>query len=659
MPRKKQPERTARTARGWSGRQKAVLLAIGLLFFAAIFLLFAPRVAAWYARRQAAAHLADGAITSARQWLEWAAWFNPADGRTDLLEAGCFRQLNQVNEFLAALEAARQKEAPAAAVGLQMRLGQVQAGRINAGAENEIVAMIEAGLPPRDVASAFVYGFLVRGEAGEARKILDAWAADFPDEPHVSYMRGVCRQWSDELALAQQEFEAALVRQPRHELARRDLAELLEQEDRLVEALRQYIAWAERFPASDSAQAGVARTLRKLGRLDEALEVLHASDRAESSPLLAIERGQVKLEAADYQSARQWFALADIERSDDRDAMLGAAVALAAGEQPEAAAGLIDEVDTATRRERRADELQLRLTLDPGDRSAAEELDRLATPAANEPATADDDDSLAATPAARLYAFHCSACHGDSGDGSGPAARHLFPRPRNLRTGRSRLVSTVNTVPTIEDLEAVIRRGMPGTSMLAFDKLSDREVRLLAEETLRINREGVRQQFVDLLRGEGEEIDDEISEMVELRTTPGDPVAVPSIGPSGPQAIAAGGRAYRDLGCANCHGEDGTGVWNDTLFDEDGLPSPARNLVDEPFKGGHEPAAVYLRIFAGMPGTPHPSCMTVPEEQVVDLVQYCRSLAREPKRASTNYDRSNHAARRTMPGVLPALPGAG
>lgn len=656
MPRKKQPERTARTSRGWTGRQKAVLLATGLLLVAAVVLIFAPRAAAWYARRRAAADLADGAITSARQWLGWAAWFNPADGRADLLEAGCFRQLNQVNEFLAALEAARQKGAPAAAVDLQMRLAQVQAGRINPGAEDEILAMIEAGLPPRDVLSAFVYGFLVRGEGGEAREILDAWAADFPDEPHVSYMRGLCRQWSDELALAQQEFETALARQPRHELARRDLAELLEQEDRLVEALRQFIAWAEWFPASDSAQAGVARILRKLGRLDEALEILQVSPGTEASPELAIERGQVELEAADYQSARQWFVRADIDRSDDRDAMLGAAVALAVGEQSEAAGRLIAEVDAATRRERRADELQLRLTLDPRDRSAAEELDRLAAPASRDTPPAGQDS----TPAARLYALHCSACHGDNGDGRGPAARHLFPRPRNLRTGRSRLVSTVNAVPTIEDLEAVIRRGMPGTSMLAFDKLSEREVRLLAEETLRINREGVRQQFVELLRSEGEEIDDdEISEMVELRTTPGDLVAVPSIGPAGPQAIAAGGRAYRDLGCANCHGEDGTGVWNETLFDEDGFPSPARNLVDEPFKGGHEPAAVYLRIFAGMPGTPHPSCMTVPEEQLVDLVEYCRSLAREPRRASTNYDRSNHAARRTVSGGLPALPGAG
>jgi len=124
------------------------------------------------------------------------------------------------------------------------------------------------------------------------------------------------------------------------------------------------------------------------------------------------------------------------------------------------------------------------------------------------------------------------------------------------------------------------------------------------------------------------------------------------------QLIAAGTPVFV-ANCAKCHGENGTGVWNETLFDEDGLPSPARNLVDEPFKGGHEPAAVYLRIFAGMPGTPHPSCMTVSEEQLVDRVEYCRSLAREPKRASTNNDRSNHAARRTIPGGLPAIPGAG
>ena len=32
----------------------------------------------------------------------------------------------------------------------------------------------------------------------------------------------------------------------------------------------------------------------------------------------------------------------------------------------------------------------------------------------------------------RLYANYCAACHGDKGDGNGPAAKYLYPKPRKL-----------------------------------------------------------------------------------------------------------------------------------------------------------------------------------------------------------------------------------
>jgi mono/diheme cytochrome c family protein len=246
-----------------------------------------------------------------------------------------------------------------------------------------------------------------------------------------------------------------------------------------------------------------------------------------------------------------------------------------------------------------------------------------------------------------LYALHCGACHGASGDGNGRAAPHLFPKPLDLRTGKARLVSTVNGVPTLADLESAIRRGMPGTSMQAFDNLSEDQRRLLAEEVRRMNREGIREQFTRVLRDEGEEIDDEeVREVVELCTTPGEAVPVPQIGPADSQAIARGKDTYFNLGCDNCHGDDGIGVWDMPLFDDKGRPSPPRDLARDPFKGGEEPESVYLRIYVGMPGTAHPACSNVPEDQLIDVVHYCRSLSREPKRVLTNHQRALQATSR-------------
>jgi hypothetical protein len=206
------------------------------------------------------------------------------------------------------------------------------------------------------------------------------------------------------------------------------------------------------------------------------------------------------------------------------------------------------------------------------------------------------------------------------------------------------LVSTRNGVARLEDVEAVIGRGISGTAMQSLEDLPEDQRKLLAEEVLRIRREGVREQLVAALESQGEEIDEEeIRRAVELRTSAGEAVSVPRIGPPDPATVAGGKDAYLTFGCDKCHGRDGTGAWDNPLFDEKGEPSPPRDLVHDPFKGGHQPEAIYLRILLGMPGSAHPSCPTASEEQLIDVVQYCRAISREPKRALTNYERLQQA----------------
>ena len=84
----------------------------------------------------------------------------------------------------------------------------------------------------------------------------------------------------------------------------------------------------------------------------------------------------------------------------------------------------------------------------------------------------DGDSTASANMGKKLYAQHCAACHGQNGDGQGVAAAYLFPKPRDFRAGRFRLVSTTNGIPTLEDIEAVLQRGMPGSSMPPWAHLS-------------------------------------------------------------------------------------------------------------------------------------------------------------------------------------------
>ena len=64
-----------------------------------------------------------------------------------------------------------------------------------------------------------------------------------------------------------------------------------------------------------------------------------------------------------------------------------------------------------------------------------------------------------------LYDRKCAGCHGVKGDGNGPAAELLTPRPRDFTSGVYKIRSTVNRVPTDQDIFRTITDGMPGTSM--------------------------------------------------------------------------------------------------------------------------------------------------------------------------------------------------
>lgn len=649
-------EQAVEPQRSRRGRRVALLVALVLVALMTVAaLVVGPGLMALGARRMAARQLDAGAITAARQWLAWSAWLDPGNGSTDLIEATCLRHLRELEGYAESLQSAGEKGAPAARVQQEVKLGHIQAGKMEEGVEDQLGRLIEAGVSPREAATAYVYGFLVRDNPEEAKRVLDAWAADSPDDPQLSYMRGVYRQWLGDSERAQEGFRNALARQPRHELARTALANLLEDQDRLEEALDQYADLVTRFPASVAARVGLARLLRKLGGIDEAQALLEPLAARPNVPQgAAVEMAQVKLESGDYEQAVRWFRKAAFDPAEDYEILLAVATTLALEEEITRAGRLFDWVDAGYRRLGRIDDLRDRLAVDPDDGEARNELRHLSLPSsavALEASVFGKDQASEARPesndtsASDLYAQHCGACHGANGDGNGRAARHLFPRPRDLRTGKCRLVSTTNTIPSPEDLEAVIRRGMPGTSMPAYENLTQDQRTLLVEEVLRLNREGIREQLINELLSEDEEIDEqEVREAVELCMTPGEAVAIPRIGPADSLAIANGKQSYLKLGCNKCHGDDGVGARPTPLFDDKGRPSPPRDLVHEQFKGGDEPESIYLRIFLGMPGTPHPGCWNLPEDETIDLVHFCRSLSREPKRDLTNQQRDQQAA---------------
>jgi mono/diheme cytochrome c family protein len=259
----------------------------------------------------------------------------------------------------------------------------------------------------------------------------------------------------------------------------------------------------------------------------------------------------------------------------------------------------------------------------------------------------------------QLYAQHCAGCHGEKGNGQALAGRYLFPRPRDFRAGRFRLVSTVNGIPTLDDIETVIARGMPGSAMPPWPGLSESDRRLLAEQVIEFRREGIRDAERKIAAEIGEEVDPaDLEEIVGDLTTPGPPVAVPALAEPTAEAVARGKQLYMTRGCASCHGPEGRGDGQQNMVDAEGLPARARDLTRGLFKGSPDPASVYRRILAGMPGSPMPASQQITPEQVADLAHYVLSLSDEETRSGTVLNRERIVARRVAT-IEESLDGSG
>jgi cytochrome c/tetratricopeptide (TPR) repeat protein len=653
-----------------------------VLLLAAV-LLLRGGARAWWARRAAARQLRAGAVSAAQDWLAWLAEFRPEDGRADLIRAACFRALRQGDRFAEAMRSAEENGAPPELIQRETKLAQIQSGQLPEDSEIQLAAMIHAGASPHEVCTAFVYGFLYRKEPERAKKVLDAWGTDFPEDAAVAYMRGVYQRALGEYTLAQEEFQAVLEKQPRHELARIALAEVLEERGHFERALAHRFHLADSRSSDDTARLSVARLLRKTGRIDEARTLaapLASADEASADALW--ELGEIALEQGDYQEARRLFQKLRSRPAHAYESVFATAAALALQGNSKGADALLARVTTSGMASslagdvdeaerlfgqfnafcawvRRVQHLRAMLAVNPNDPSATRELQALApgpaSAATYEKAVGrveENGSPQSAESGPGLYSRHCAVCHGADGSGDGPAARYLYPRPKSLRTGNYRLIRTLSRVPTLEDVEAVVERGMPGASMPAFEDLSPSQRALVAEEVLRLYREGAREQVVTWLSEEGEEVDEEeIRQTVEELTTPGEVVEPPEIAAPTPEAVARGEELYGRLGCFHCHGDDGKGSADVPLTDDEGLPTSARDLTKEPFKGGAEAESVYLRVLLGMPGTPHPACPSLAQEELIDLVQFCRSLPREPLQPLTNYERMIRATRGQAPGV--------
>ncbi len=220
-----------------------------------------------------------------------------------------------------------------------------------------------------------------------------------------------------------------------------------------------------------------------------------------------------------------------------------------------------------------------------------------------------------------LFSTHCSACHGSGGEGDGPAAEFLLPRPRDFIGSPFRFATMGgNRNQIILDIQRTITQGVPRSAMHGFGGvLSEPIIAGLARYVLNLRE----QEIGEFLEEEG----------LDVGMRP----------PWTPKLVARGKELFTTLACNTCHGDGGLGdgINAESLVDFQENPVRPADLTSGLFKTGQTPDDLVRTIMRGIPGTPMVAYeMAVMQENddetvnVMDawaLVSYIRSLQVSPQ----------------------------
>lgn len=184
-----------------------------------------------------------------------------------------------------------------------------------------------------------------------------------------------------------------------------------------------------------------------------------------------------------------------------------------------------------------------------------------------------------------VYARRCAGCHGVNGDGNGPAATFLDPRPRNFTVGTFKFRSTPSgSLPTDGDLYRTLTRGVRWTAMPTWHELPEKErLAVIA--------------FIKTFSARWKE------EKPEPPILIGEPPA-----PT-PELLARGKELYTKAKCFQCHGDGGKGDGPSAaeLVDDFKFTIRPADFTKGQFKGGGDVRDVFRTMTTGLDGTPMPS----------------------------------------------------
>jgi tetratricopeptide (TPR) repeat protein len=245
-----------------------------LLLAATLIISFAPFCAPWlaaryylYRGRRALQHFQTDV---GRAWLTAAERFDCDNAETQFFLGRACRRQGQYDDAARHLERASRLGFSLVRIERERRLAIAQTARVREVADY-LPGMLESpGDDGAEICAAFVNGYCLSLDFSTAGRILNAWAADFPNDPEAHFRRGNFWYGQNEWQAAIPAYEKCLELDPSRTKSRRILAGCLVEMNEPARAEPHFRRCLQESPDDLQIWLGLGICLMNLGRTDEA-----------------------------------------------------------------------------------------------------------------------------------------------------------------------------------------------------------------------------------------------------------------------------------------------------------------------------------------------------------------------------------------------------
>jgi Tfp pilus assembly protein PilF len=289
----------------------------------------------WYCTREAELAIHKRESQQAIDWLQLADDSSP---RTHYLLARAYRRQGDVKSVHEHLKRAKELGFTRELLQREQWLMMAQLGRLRE-SEKSLTHLMRGDDPhPGEICEALVTGYLRQYRFDDAGIVIDAWKADYPDDPQPHFCLGMVWVHLQTWRKAAAEFRLALDIDSNHHRARIEFARSLTELQKFEEAIASYKVCLEIPEISTQARIGLASCYLPLGNPAKArkmLEQILATDSTHQAARTLM--GELCLMDGSHKEAIVWLEPALEKRPNDPVLRHQYAVALHAANRHEEA----------------------------------------------------------------------------------------------------------------------------------------------------------------------------------------------------------------------------------------------------------------------------------------------------------------------------------